>query len=64
MALRMIFQGLSNAVDDVFDRKAEIYDMLEQSARQRVILRLDTDGDGVADTGEGLSISSGSLFRR
>ncbi len=64
MTLRLIFQGLSNAVDDIFDRKATVYEQLEESARQRAILRLDTDGDGVADTGEGLGISSGTLFRR
>lgn len=63
MTLRMIFQGLSNAIDDIFDRKSVIYSQLEESARQRVILRLDVDKDGVADQGEGLSIYSGTLVR-
>lgn len=64
MTLKLIFQSLSNAVDDIFDRKANIYSALEEGARQRVVLRLDVDNDGVADDNEGVSIYSGSLFRR
>jgi hypothetical protein len=64
MTLRLIFQGLSNAIDDVFDRKAKMYELNEQSARQRVILRLDSNSDGQVDEVEGVSIYSGSLFRR
>lgn len=64
MSLRLIFQGLSNAVDDVFDRKSTVYSQLEEEARQRVILRIDTDKDGIADSNEGVSIYSGSLYRR
>lgn len=64
MTLRMIFQGLSNSIDDVFDRKSVIYSQLEESARQRVILRLDVDKDGIVDGSEGVSISSGNLVRR
>lgn len=64
MSLRLIFQGMSNAIDDIFDRKAQQYSMNEEAARQRVILRIDTNKDGVADSTEGLSIYSGSLFRR
>lgn len=64
MSLRLIFQGISNATDDVFSIKAKQYELLEIGARQRVILRLDTNKDGIADATEGLSIYSGSLFRR
>lgn len=65
MTLRLIFEGISNAVDDVFDRKAKKYSLLEEAARQRAVLRIDTDGTGdIEDNVEGLSISSGSLFRR
>lgn len=64
LTLRLIFQGISNAVDDVFDRKAKQYGLNEEAAKQRVILRLDTNEDGTADETEGLSIYSGSLFRR
>lgn len=64
LVLRLIFEGLSNAVDDVFARKAEYYSQLETEWRQRAILRLDVDGDGVADDGEGVDPAYGSLFRR
>lgn len=64
MSLRLIFQGLSNAIDDVFDRKSKLYEASEIAARGRVILRLDTNKDGIAESTEGLSIYSGSLFRR
>lgn len=64
MSLRLIFQGISNSVDDVFSVKAKNYSLLEEGARQRAILRLDTNSDGIADATEGLNIYSGSLFRR
>ena len=64
LTMRLIFQGMSNAIDDVFDRKSVMYSLNEEAAKQRVILRLDTDGDGVADLGEGIDPYSGSLFRR
>jgi hypothetical protein len=64
MSLRLIFQGLSNAIDDVFDRKSKLYEASEIAARGRVILRLDTNKDGQIEDTEGLSIYSGSLFRR
>lgn len=62
--LKLIMQGISNVTDDVFDKKAKEYSKLEEAARQRVILRIDTNRDGAADAMEGLSISSGSLYRR
>jgi len=64
MTLRLIFQGISNAVDDVFDNKSKQYLMNEEAARQRLVLRLDTNKDGVADEGENISIYSGSMYRR
>lgn len=64
MTLRLIFESISNSTEDVFSVKAKKYELLEQSARQRAILRLDYDGDGVVDVNEGSGISSGSLFRR
>lgn len=62
--LKLIMQGISNQTDDVFDRKAKEYSKFEEAARQRAILRIDVNKDGVVDTTEGASISSGSLFRR
>ena len=63
-SLRLIFQGLSNSVEDVFATKAKLYEGYEIAARQRVILRLDTNKDGQVEDTEGLSIYSGSLYRR
>lgn len=62
--LKLIMQGLSNQTDDVFDKKAKEYSKFEEAARQRVILRLDINKDGEVDATEGVSIYSGSLFRR
>ena len=64
MSLRIIFESMSNSIDDVFSVKSKKYEMLEQGARQRAVLRLDFDKDGVVDLNEGVGISSGSLYRR
>jgi hypothetical protein len=64
MSLKLIYQGIQNQVDDVFSQKAKTYAALEAIARNRVILRLDTNEDGEVDATEGLNISSGSLYRR
>lgn len=64
MALRLIFEGISNAVDDVFSKKAKTYLELEDFYRKRAILRIDTNSDGQLDTGEGLDISNAMVFRR
>lgn len=64
MSLRLIFQGLSNSIDDIFDRKSKLYEGSEMAARNRVILRIDTNKDGQVEDTEGLSVYSGSLFRR
>jgi len=63
-ALRIIFDGLSNAVDDIFDKKARGFEKQEIAVRQRAILRLDVDDDGIVDEVEGLNISSGTMYRR
>jgi len=64
MTLRLIFEGISNAVDDVFDQKAKKYASREKEARSRDKLRIDFDGDGVIDTGEYFTIESPVLRRR
>lgn len=61
IALRMIFDNLSNSNDDIFFRKARYYAGLETKAESRFILRIDTNKDGNADY-EGIHISSGSLI--
>ena len=49
MVLRLIFEGLSNSVDDIFSIKSEKYRELENIAKNRSMIRLDRDGDGSID---------------
>lgn len=62
-ALVIIFEGLSNAVDDIFALKAERYRELRNTARNRGAIRLDRDGDGNTDPVK-LDLRSGALIRR
>lgn len=62
-ALVMIFEGNSNAVDDIFDKKAKYYASKEVKARNRFI-GIDLDADGIVNNDEVLSNQSGSLFLR
>lgn len=64
LALRLIFEGLSNAVDDVFSIKAKQYKAYEVTWRKTVLLNIDVDGDGVIDDNEGLDLSYGFVARR
>lgn len=64
MTLRLIFEGISNAVDDVFREKSKIYKGQEVHHRQRLVLRLDLDGDGSVALGEEVDLKSGLLLRR
>lgn len=49
LTLMFIHEGLSNAVEDVFDLKAQKYKKMMAEARNRAALRLDKDGDSVED---------------
>lgn len=64
MALRLIFEGVSNDKDDVFRKKASHYESLEIAARSRAVLRLDIDNDGDSDVGEEVDVRSGFIARR
>lgn len=44
--LYIIFNSLSNAIDDVFAQKAVLYQSLAKDAQKRSAIRLDTTGDG------------------
>ena len=44
--LYIIFNSLSNAIDDIFAQKASLYQSLAKDAQQRSAIRLDTNGDG------------------
>lgn len=62
-ALQLIMEGSSNAVDDVFDRKARKYSSQAIQARNR-FLAIDINGDGVVESDEQLRLHSINLFRR
>lgn len=64
ITLRLIFEGISNAIDDVFAEKAKRYKGMEVDWRKRAILRLDIDADGRTEDGEGVDPAFGFLARR
>lgn len=64
VTLRIIFEGLSNDVDDIFSIKAKRYSSLASTAKKRATLRLDSNADGVIDTNEMTDIFSGTISRR
>ena len=51
LALKIIFEGISNSVEDVFSQKSKTYGTLEIAAKNKAQIRLDTDGDGNEDAG-------------
>lgn len=63
LALRLIFDDFSNAVDDIFYSEARQFEAREMRLRNRY-MRIDLDNDGVADKGEAINITSGRAFRR
>lgn len=48
--LYIIFNSLSNAIDDIFAQKASLYQSLAKDAQSRSAIRLDRNGDGNEDT--------------
>ena len=64
VTLRLIMDGVSNQIDDVFFRKARQYESLEKAARDRAILRLDLNKDGEVGVAEEINVGSGVVLRR
>jgi hypothetical protein len=66
LTLKLIFQSLKNATDDVFGEKVQNYLAEEKSARNRAVLRLDLDGDGTIEQNstEVVRVSTISCARR
>lgn len=64
LVLRLIFEGVSNAIDDIHADKAKRYKGLEVMYRDRAVLRIDVDNDGTVTTGEQVDIRSCVVRRR
>jgi hypothetical protein len=65
MALRLIFEGVHNAKDDVFEKKAKKYQGLEDFYRNRATIKVDMNQDGATDAvAERLDIRSCTVVRR
>ena len=63
LTLTIIFQGISNAIDDVFAQKAVIY-KTKAIDRKRSFLRADFSGDGIVNVTEGADMVSIRIVRR
>lgn len=63
MTLKLIFEGLSNATDDIFHIKALRYKKMEFRMRDRAIIRVDLNGDGSLDANEGTETRSVKLLK-
>lgn len=66
LVLGMIFNGISNAVDDVFSRKSALYNSKAHEAQNLAfnVLKLDYDKSGTLTNGEKYDLRSGSMIRR
>jgi hypothetical protein len=63
LTLMIIYDGLSNAIDDVFQQQARRFEALATTARNRKYLRLDYTGDGTISTGEKYAQTTVKLVR-
>lgn len=63
-ALYILMWNISNKTDDVFLKRHFEYKTKAQEARNRAVLRLDIDDDGVQDVGEQVDIKYGSIYTR
>lgn len=63
MVLKFIFEGLSNATDDIFHEKALRYREKEELARNRAIIRVDKDNDGIVESEEFQDLRSIEIIR-
>lgn len=63
-ALSIIMWSISNKTDDIFLKKHFEFKKKADEARQRAVLRLDTNEDGVEDVGEQVDIAFGTVVTR
>lgn len=64
IALRMIFYSLSNQVDDIYDKKAKQYLIMENEAKTRNYISLDVNGDSTISTSENFDLRTVRMVRR
>jgi len=64
LTLAMIYRGVSNAIDDVFDQKSTKYMSMANDARNRATLRIDFDKDTAIASDEIKNFQSVELVRR
>lgn len=64
LTLSIIFEEISNAIDDIFADKSAKYKQMALTHKNRAFLRLDKDGDGDADENDGRTyITQGFIGR-
>jgi len=63
VTLRLIFNDISNSVDDIFDKKAKAYKNEEFLWRNKASLKLDWNGDGNLEDLEFVDMTVRSLVR-
>lgn len=64
LTLSLIYQDLSNAIDDVFDKKSKYYDGKMLEARSRLSFKIDLDDSGTVTDSEVLDHKYARLIRR
>ena len=63
--MAIIFEGISNDVEDIFSLKADKYRGLRDGARSRSTIRLDLNEDGtVEEDVEKVNVREGLMIRR
>lgn len=55
LVLQLIYESLSNAIDDIFAKKAEKYKAMVNECKTKVREKIDVDGDDVSDVSQSTS---------
>ena len=63
LTLMIIYENISNAVDDVFFQKARQFEGLANTAKNRKYYRFDYNNDGEIDGGENQVVTTTRLYR-
>lgn len=63
LTLRLIMMDMRKQAGDIFEQKMIAYEVKEQRAREKYIIRIDRNKDGVQDNFEGLEVQVKRLVR-